>query len=275
MNPAGRQLSDLMRTYLQEISEAALLTREEEVALATRVSQGDPEARDQMARANLRLVITLARKYLGRGLPIEDLVAEGNLGLMRAVEGFDPSMDTRFVTYASFWIKQSLRSAIQRQGRSVRMPAYTHTLLLKWQRASDSLSERLGRSPSDEEVGKELNLSKRKLKVALQSLHAARMTFATFDDTDARGMGNSFVGEGTRGPSDALEQIETSAQIATWVKSLDEREGTVIRMRFGIDGGRSKNLREIGEELGLTRERVRQLEKKALKRLRSIELDAS
>jgi RNA polymerase primary sigma factor len=272
MKRTSRQMSEPMNTYLREISAAPLLTREEELSLANRVAQGDPEARDHMARANLRLVISLAAKYLGRGLALEDLVAEGNLGLMRAVEGYDPSKETRFVTYASFWIKQSLRSAVQRQGRSVRMPAYTHSLLLKWHRASDALSERLGRAPTDEEIGEELKLSKQKFKVALQSLHAARLTFATFDDMDSHGLDGSLAIPKSSGPHDALEQNEALAQLSVWVKSLDVREAAVIRMRFGIDGGAPKNLREIGDELGLTRERVRQLEKKAIERLRSIEV---
>jgi RNA polymerase primary sigma factor len=268
MNRRDNRRFDFTRAYFQEISDAPLLSRAEELELADRIAQGDPEARDRMARANLRLVVNLARRYLGRGLSLEDLVAEGNLGLMRAVEGFDSTKDTRFATYATYWIKQSLRAAVQKQGRMVRMPAYTHRLLVKWQRVSEALKEELGRAPTEEEIGRVLHFSKRKLKVVRESLQAARLTTGSLDDPDNPAW-EGVTAELGQTLEQVLDDRDVLARISSQLASMDCREAAVIRMRFGIGGTAPKNLREIGEQLGLTRERVRQLEKKAMSRLRN------
>src|SRR5689334_9411225 len=158
-----------LQIYLQDINSTPLLTADEERELAERVADGDPYARDHMVKANLRLVVNIARGYLGKGLSLEDLIMEGNLGLMRAVEGFDGMMETRFSTYASYWIKQSIRRAVMNQGKAIRLPAYMVSLLAKWRRASAALSERMGRSPTPDEVGKALKLSKKKIGIVTQA----------------------------------------------------------------------------------------------------------
>lgn len=269
--PPG-QLSDTLSIYFHEIDDVRLLSREEEISLADEVAKGNHDARERMICANLRLVVAIARQSRGRGVTLEDLVAEGNLGLMRAVEGFDPSNGSRFATYAAFWIKQSLRAAVQRQGTSVRMPGYTHSLRHKWYRASERLSASLGREPTDEEVGLELRLSKRKLQVALESLRAAKLTFAALDDSDSHVPDGSIGSEQTASPGSNMERTEASALLAACVTSLENREATVIRLRFGLNGAASKNLREIGAELGMTREQARRIEKKAIRHLRALKL---
>ncbi len=159
-----------LQIYLQDINDTPLLSSDEERGLALRIAEGDPEAREHMVKANLRLVVNIARGYLGKGLSLDDLIEEGNLGLMRAVEGFDGSMETRFSTYASYWIKQSIRRAVMNQGKPIRLPAYMVTLLSKWKRATSNLSERLGRAPTPNEVGQALRLSKRKQGIVAKAI---------------------------------------------------------------------------------------------------------
>ena len=159
-----------LETYLGEINETPLLSAEEEKLLAIRIEEGDIEARDHMVRANLRLVVNIARSYTGKGLGLQDLIAEGNLGLMRAVEGFDPSMNTRFSTYASYWIKQSIKRAVINTGKTIRIPAYMNELLVKWRRATAKLQDKLGRTPTNEEIAASLNLPKKKLNIIKKAI---------------------------------------------------------------------------------------------------------
>src|SRR5215472_15400995 len=165
-----------LQIYLHDINDTPLLSAEEEIELADRVARGDPHARDHMVKANLRLVVNIARGYLGKGLCLEDLIEEGNLGLMRAVEGFDGSMDTRFSTYASYWIKQSIRRAVMNNGKPIRLPAYMVSLLAKWRRATTVLTDRLGRPPTHEEVGKALRLSKKKIGIVAKAIRVNNLT---------------------------------------------------------------------------------------------------
>src|SRR5712664_1287386 len=160
--PKGPSVQSPLETYLREINETALLSADEEKQLAYRIEEGDNAARDRMVRANLRLVVNIARSYTGKGLGLQDLIAEGNLGLLRAVEGFDPSMNTRFSTYASYWIKQSIKRAVINTGKTIRIPAYMNELLIKWRRATAKLTDELGRAPTQEEVASSLKLSKKK-----------------------------------------------------------------------------------------------------------------
>src|SRR5881398_399359 len=175
----GLSVQSPLETYLREINETPLLSAEEERLLAMRIEDGDSEARDHMVRANLRLVVNIARSYTGKGLGLQDLIAEGNLGLMRAVEGFDPSMNTRFSTYASYWIKQSIKRAVVNTAKTIRIPAYMVELLAKWRRATSKLQEELGRPPTHEEIARSLNLPKKKLaiiKKAIRVYNAAPQT---------------------------------------------------------------------------------------------------
>jgi RNA polymerase primary sigma factor len=257
-----------LQLYLQDINATPLLSAEEERTLADRVAQGDPFARDQMVRANLRLVVNIARGYLGKGLSLDDLIMEGNLGLMRAVEGFDGWMDTRFSTYASYWIKQSIRRAVMNQGKAIRLPAYMVSLLAKWRRAKVSLSDKLGRVPTPEEVGKALRLSKKKLAIVSQALRANGLIPHQEDSEDEnQTLDNLLTDTRTPEAGESLSNADDLERAYARLEELDPREAMVVRLRFGLDDETPLTLREVGERLGLTRERVRQLESLAIRKL--------
>jgi RNA polymerase primary sigma factor len=257
-----------LQIYLQEINNTPLLSAEQERELAVQVAAGDPYARDHMVKANLRLVVNIARGYLGKGLCLEDLIEEGNLGLMRAVEGFDGMMDTRFSTYASYWIKQSIRRAVMNNGKPIRLPAYMVTLLSKWKRATDILSERLGRPPTPDEVGKLLKLSKKKIGMVAKAIRVNDLIPHTDGvDGDDFLLDDVLTDERSKGPGELLVEADDLERIFHRLDQLGEREATVIRMRFGLEPYTPMTLREVGENLGLTRERVRQLEKEAMETL--------
>jgi len=267
-----RTSDDLPRTplqmYLQEINRTPLLSPEEERELAARIAEGDPEARDHMVKANLRLVVNIARGYLGKGLGLEDLIEEGNLGLLRAVEGFDASMKTRFSTYASYWIKQSIRRAVMNQGRPIRLPAYMVNLLAKWRRASSSLAEELGRPPTPDEVGRALKLSKKKLGIVKRALKAAALTpLPDGQGDDVIAIEDYLTDERGKPADDVLIEADDLERTLNSIELLDDRERVVLRMRFGLGPYAPMTLREIGENLRLTRERVRQLENQARAKL--------
>ncbi|MBA4188510.1 MAG: RNA polymerase subunit sigma [Planctomycetaceae bacterium] len=256
-----------LETYLREINETALLSADQEKDLARKIAVGDTEARDQMVRANLRLVVNIARGYTGKGLALQDLIEEGNLGLLRAVEGFDPVMGTRFSTYASYWIKQSIKRALVNTAKTIRIPAYMVELLAKWRRATNKLNDELGRAPTHEEVAKLLGLPKKKLNIikkAIRVYNAAPQT----DQTEAGWSIDEMLMDG-RAKTPDMEMVETDdlKQVMQLLDKMDKREATVLRMRFGLDDEEPKTLKEIGESLNLTRERVRQIESEALAKL--------
>lgn len=257
-----------LQIYLHEINHTPLLSAEEERELSERVAQGDPYARDHMVKANLRLVVNIARGYLGKGMCLEDLIEEGNLGLMRAVEGFDGQRDTRFSTYASYWIKQSIRRAVMNNGKPIRLPAYMVTLLSKWKRVNDVLNDRLGRQPTSEEIGKALRLSKKKVGIVTRAIRVNNLTPHVEDpDEDGLALDDLLTDERSKSPDALLIESDDLERALAGVDRLDDREATVIRMRFGLDPYVPMTLREVGENLGLTRERVRQLETQALLKL--------
>jgi RNA polymerase primary sigma factor len=260
--------SSPLQIYLHDINDTPLLSAQEERELAERVATGDPCAREHMVKANLRLVVNIARGYLGKGLSLEDLIEEGNLGLMRAVEGFDGMMDTRFSTYASYWIKQSIRRAVMNTGKPIRLPAYMVSLLSKWRRATAVLADRLGRAPTHEEVGKALRLSKKKVGIVAKAIRINNLTpHSENADDDGPALDDVLTDDRSKAAEMQLIEADDLDRIFEHLGALEEREATVIRMRFGLDSFRPMTLREVGENLGLTRERVRQLENQALQKL--------
>jgi RNA polymerase primary sigma factor len=256
-----------LETYLREINETSLLTADEEKTLARRIGTGDTEARDLMVRANLRLVVNIARGYTGKGLALQDLIEEGNLGLLRAVEGFDPNMNTRFSTYASYWIKQSIKRALVNTAKTIRIPAYMVELLAKWRRATNQLTDELGRPPTNEETAKFLGLPKKKLNIIKKAIRVYNSAPQT-DQTEAGWSIDEMLQDGrTKTPDTEMVENDDLRQVMALLDKMDPREATVLRMRFGLNDEEPKTLKEIGESLGLTRERVRQIESEALQKL--------
>src|SRR5881392_2523259 len=202
--PPGDSLQSPLETYLQEINETPLLNADQEKDLARRIAVGDTEARDQMVRANLRLVVNIARGYTGKGLALQDLIEEGNLGLLRAVEGFDPAMGTRFSTYASYWIKQSIKRALINSAKTIRIPAYMVELLSKWRRASARLTEELGRTPTPEEVARVLGLAKKKLPIIKKAIRIYNSTPQTDQAETGWSLGDMVEDERLKSPEDEL-----------------------------------------------------------------------
>ena len=256
-----------LETYLREINETVLLTYDEERELAMAIGEGDMEARDQMVRANLRLVVNIARGYTGKGLGLQDLIEEGNLGLLRAVEGFDPSMGTRFSTYASYWIKQSIKRSLINSAKTIRIPAYMVELLSKWRRASIRLSEELGRSPTPEEVARVLGLPRKKLPIIKKAIMINNLMPQTDQPEVGWTLNEMIMDERSRSPDEELLESDNLSFVMEQLELMDVRDATILKMRFGLDGCEAQTLKEIGERLGLTRERVRQIETEALNRL--------
>ncbi len=263
-----------LETYLREINETPLLNALEEKELAHRIEQGDFAARDQMVRANLRLVVNIARGYTGKGLVLQDLIEEGNLGLLRAVEGFDPSMNTRFSTYASYWIKQSIKRALVNTAKTIRIPAYMVELLAKWRRATSRLQDELGRPPTQEEIAQALELPRKKLNIIKKAIHIYNSAPQT-DQTDSGwSLDEKLMDDHSKTPDREMVEADDLHQVLDLLNKMDKREATVLRMRFGLNDETPKTLKEIGERLGLTRERVRQIENEALSKLHeSLEVD--
>src|SRR5437588_32666 len=225
--PRSDAVQSPLETYLREINETALLNAEEEKQLAYRIAVGDNEARDRMVRANLRLVVNIARSYTGKGLGLQDLIEEGNLGLLRAVEGFDPRMNTRFSTYASYWIKQSIKRALVNTAKTIRIPAYMVELLAKWRRASAKLQDELGRPPTHEEVAKSLNLPKKKLAIIKKAIRVYNSTPQT-EQTEAGWSLDEMVMDGnSRTPDLEMVEADDLKHVLELLDKMDKREATV------------------------------------------------
>ncbi|HZZ71879.1 MAG TPA: RNA polymerase sigma factor RpoD/SigA [Pirellulales bacterium] len=270
--PSTRRKSALavqspLETYLREINETSLLTAKDERELAGAIGNGDVRARDRMVRANLRLVVNIARGYTGKGLALQDLIEEGNLGLLRAVEGFDPAMGTRFSTYASYWIKQSIKRALINTAKTIRIPAYMVELLSKWRRATARLTEELGRTPTPEEIARVLGLARKKLPIIKKAIRIYNSTPQTDQPENGWSLGELVMDDATRSPEDEMQNTDSLSHVLRMLEHMDNREATVLKMRFGLDSGEPRTLKEIGESLGLTRERVRQIETEALAKL--------
>ena len=254
--------------YLREIGQVKLLTPQEEIRLAARIKRGDKKARELLIKANLRLVVKIAREYEGIGLPLLDLISEGNMGLMKAVERFDPAKGGKLSTYGSWWIKQSIKRALANQSKTIRLPVHMVDRIAKMRRAALGLQEELGREPTDEELAEELGIASRRVtRMRMSALRPASLD-APIGDDDSNSIGEQVPDESASTPYEQLEEKTVTSMLRDLVKTLDSREVTILRARFGLDGGRAQTLGEVGQKVGVTRERIRQLQNLALAKLR-------
>ncbi|MBI5822330.1 MAG: RNA polymerase sigma factor RpoD/SigA [Verrucomicrobia bacterium] len=259
-----------IKIYLREIGQIPLLTRKDEVDLSKRIKKGDKAARDKMIRSNLRLVVKIAHDYSGLGLPLLDLISEGNIGLMKAVERFDPKKGGKLSTYASWWIKQSMKRALANQAKTIRLPVHLVDKIGKMRRAAIKLSEKLGRDPTDAELGKDLGISAAKVsELRTVSIRPASLE-APIGEDETTEFGEIIGDENALDPFETLKDKSTKQDITALLHKLDEREQLILRHRFALDGGKEQTLEEIGAELNVTRERIRQIQNIALRKLRKM-----
>ena len=253
-----------MDIYLRQIRDDSLLSGAEECALAEAIKAGDLDARARMIRSNLRLVVKIARDYVGRGMSLEDLIGEGNLGLIRAAEDFDPRFGTRFSTYASYWIKQAIRHALTNTTATIRLPAHMVTLLSKWRKAERALTRELGQAPTFEQVAVTLGLSDTQRILVERARQASQLRHEGGDD---EGWSPEEAGDHHEGPDAAIEAADERRHLLRRLDRLDDRERTIVSLRFGLDGDDPMTLKEVGRRLGVTREWVRKIEVRAVKKL--------
>jgi RNA polymerase primary sigma factor len=259
--------TDLSPAYLRQIKQVPLLDAEEERQLAARIATGDREARDQLVRAHLYLVIRIARRYIGRGLGLQDLIEEGNVGLLRAVPRFDPTRGVRFYIYATFWIRQAIRRALIFSTGTVRIPTKIVGLLVRWRKATAQLQEELGRTPEREEIARRLNLSPRRLALVRQALQVRGAGFLTAHQGEGNVLEELLADHRTELPERHVLRTEALTHLRARLAELGEREAAVLRLRFGLSAEEPSTLQEIGDRLGMTREGVRKIERKALSKL--------
>jgi RNA polymerase primary sigma factor len=262
------QAETCLELYLRDVGRVKLLTPQEEIDLAERIKNGEREARDQMIKSNLRLVITMARAYEGLGLPLLDLISEGNIGLMRAVDRFDPSKGAKFGYYGAFWIKQAIIKALAGQSKLMRLPTHVVDKLRRVRRAESRLEEDLGREPTGDELASEVGMSS--LRVNQMRMAALRPTSldAEIEGGETGNYAEIVPDEEAESPYEKLEDKALTAMVQEMLQSLDEREQVILRLRFGLEGESPKTLQETGGELGVSSERVRQLQKSAIEKLR-------
>jgi RNA polymerase primary sigma factor len=257
-----------LRLYLREISKTRLLTPAEEIELAAKIKNGDKEARTRMINANLRLVVKIAQDYSGYGLPLPDLISEGNIGLMKAVERFDPEKGGKLSTYAAWWIKQSIKRALANQSKTIRLPVHMVDKIAKMRRISAILAEALGREPTDEELAEEIGLPRRKLAMLKQASQRPTSLDAPINEGEATQYSEIIGDESAEDPLFALSEKNLHGELDDLLAVLDQRERQIIDERFGLSGRKPLTLEEVGREFGVTRERIRQLQNVALTKMR-------
>lgn len=266
--PEGIAIDDPVRMYLKEIGKVDLLTAEEEVMLAKRIEAGDKEAKRNLAEANLRLVVSIAKKYVGRGMLFLDLIQEGNLGLMKAVEKFDYKKGYKFSTYATWWIRQAITRAIADQARTIRIPVHMVETINKLMRVSRQLLQELGRDPTPEEIAKEMELPVEKVRDIMKIAQEPVSLETPIGEEEDSHLGDFIPDEDAQAPAEAAAYLLLKEQLEGVLETLTPREKKVLRLRFGLDDGRPRTLEEVGQVFGVTRERIRQIEAKALRKLR-------
>lgn len=266
--PPGIKINDPVRMYLKEIGRVPLLSADDEIELAIRIENGDEEAKRRLAEANLRLVVSIAKRYVGRGMLFLDLIQEGNMGLIKAVEKFDHQKGFKFSTYATWWIRQAITRAIADQARTIRIPVHMVETINKLIRVSRQLLQELGREPSPEEIAVEMELSTEKVREIMKIAQEPVSLETPIGEEDDSHLGDFIEDQEALAPADAAAYELLKEQLEDVLDTLTEREENVLRLRFGLDDGRTRTLEEVGKVFGVTRERIRQIEAKALRKLR-------
>ncbi len=266
--PEGIAIDDPVRMYLKEIGRIPLLTAEEEIALAKRIEQGDEEAKRHLAEANLRLVVSIAKRYVGRGMLFLDLIQEGNLGLIKAVEKFDYRKGYKFSTYATWWIRQAITRAIADQARTIRIPVHMVETINKLVRVSRQLLQELGRDPLPEEIAQEMEIPVQRVREIMKIAQEPVSLETPIGEEEDSHLGDFIEDEDALAPAEAASFILLKEQLEEVLETLTPREREVLRLRFGLDDGRARTLEEVGQRFKVTRERIRQIEAKALRKLR-------
>ncbi|MCM3674081.1 RNA polymerase sigma factor RpoD [Peribacillus simplex] len=266
--PPGVKINDPVRMYLKEIGRVDLLSAEEEISLATRIEDGDEEAKRRLAEANLRLVVSIAKRYVGRGMLFLDLIQEGNMGLIKAVEKFDYRKGFKFSTYATWWIRQAITRAIADQARTIRIPVHMVETINKLIRVQRQLLQDLGREPSPEEIAEDMDLTPEKVREILKIAQEPVSLETPIGEEDDSHLGDFIEDQDATSPSEHAAYELLKEQLEDVLDTLTDREENVLRLRFGLDDGRTRTLEEVGKVFGVTRERIRQIEAKALRKLR-------